>query len=62
MRRRRNAFEEDKLYYLHASFLRRLNDLKNRLYTEKRMSGDEMRDAAQLIEACLAYAKDIGPQ
>jgi hypothetical protein len=41
--------------------LEALRRLRTRLYSERRMSGDHMRDGAQLIDAILASATPLPP-
>lgn len=53
-----------KFYQLEESDIRKLRAVAKRLYTEDRMNGDEMRDAAQIIDGVIrngeSYAYDDG--
>jgi hypothetical protein len=53
-----NEFSEE-FYGVEASKLRRLVMLKHRLYSEKTMKGDEMRDWAQILGLLLEGALDF---
>lgn len=44
------------MYLIEKHHLERLRKAAKRLYSEKRMSGDDMRDMAQLIDAIIASA------
>lgn len=49
------------LYYIETLHLEQLKAVAKRLYTERRMTGDEMRDLAHTIEAVTRFAEAIGP-
>jgi hypothetical protein len=53
-------FVSSSLYVIEGAHANRLDELKARLFTETRMDGDAMRDAAQLIESILRYAEAMG--
>ena len=44
-----NEIDSDKFYAIQGTHIKKLFDLKKRLYSEKRMNADEMRDRAHLI-------------
>lgn len=48
-----------KFYYIDEDQLRKLKAIATRLYSERRMNGDEMRDAAHLISAIVRVAEQI---
>ncbi len=55
----RTEYRATELYAIEGAQLRRLADVALRLFTEQRMNGDQMRDAAQVIEAALDQAIEI---
>lgn len=46
----------EEFYAVHADKLRRVVRLKHRLYSEKKMNGDEMRDWAHILGLLLEDA------
>ena len=53
-------FNKDTAYALSGHQLNQLVKISKRLYTEQRMSGDEMRDMAQeIFEGILPKAVDL---
>jgi len=52
--------EPPALYCIEPEHLERLKAVAKRLYTENRMNGDEMRDAAHGIMSVVRYAEALG--
>lgn len=52
---------DPRLYAVEAEHIERLKAIAKRLYTEIRMNGDEMRDAAHAITSVVWYAEALGP-
>jgi hypothetical protein len=52
----------DKTYFhlIEGEHLAMLKQVKSRLFSENRMNGDEMRNAAQTIDVVIRYAELIG--
>ena len=50
---------DDALYAIDAGQIRALRRVMKRLFTEDRMDGNDMRDAAQTIEAVLRRVEEI---
>lgn len=50
---------DDRSYLIDGEQLRRLDTVAKRLFTENRMNGDEMRDAAQTIEAVTRVVRNF---
>ncbi len=44
-----DAVDRDKLYLVEGDWLLAVRRVAKKLYLEKRMTGDDMRDAAQLL-------------
>jgi len=47
-----------KYFVISEGAVRRIAQLKDRLYSEERMKGDEMRDWAQILEAIEESAEE----
>lgn len=55
-----DAPKDEVLFYaIEAEHLERLKTVAKRLYTENRMNGDEMRDAAHGIMSVVRYAESL---
>lgn len=48
-----------RLYVVEEGQLKKLEQIAKRLYTETRMSGDEMRDAAHAISSIVSVAREM---
>jgi hypothetical protein len=48
-----------KYYMIDQSQLNRLARIATRLYTERRMNGDDMRDAAQTLDAVVRLCQQL---
>lgn len=48
------------LYCVETAHLEQLKAVAKRLYTENRMNGDEMRDAAHTIMSAVRFAEALG--
>ena len=55
----RTSFSGERLYVIDSAQLRALDALRLRLYTENRMDGNEMRDAAHMLSALLRRVHDV---
>lgn len=55
----RTSFSCERLYVIDSAQLRALDALRLRLYTENRMDGNEMRDAAHMLSALLRRVHDV---
>jgi hypothetical protein len=51
--------DETVFYTIEAEHLERLKNAAKRLYTERRMDGDEMRDFAHSIMTVVRYAEAL---
>jgi hypothetical protein len=49
----------EQYYTISAAHLARLEFIAKRLYTETRLTGDEMRDAAHAIQAAVDAARQL---
>lgn len=54
-----NAKDEPLLYSIEPQHLQKLRAVAKRLYTEDRLTGDEMRDAAHAIMTAVNYAEAL---
>jgi hypothetical protein len=52
--------QKPEFYIMEVEHLERLKTVAKRLYTEDRMNGDEMRDAAHGIMSVVRYAEALG--
>lgn len=51
--------DSHRLYIVEEGQLRKLERIAKRLYTENRMNGDEMRDAAHAISSIVSVAREM---
>jgi len=54
--------EPDKLYVVEGHLLEQVRQVALRLFSEMRMNGDEMRDAAQVLECAVDNAIEYQPK
>jgi hypothetical protein len=50
---------EPQFFIIEEDGLRKIERVAKRLYTENRMNGDEMRNAAQLLDGVVRVARQI---
>ena len=55
----RTSFPGERLYVIESTQLRALDALRQRLYSEQRMDGNDMRDAANMLGAILRRVGEL---